>query len=89
MVSDSILRRPYLSARGDSTIEPIGRMTKPRANVASVASSDVIALPDGKNWAAKTLESSPYIVQSYHSMKLPIKPPITVLPMSLSSTSER
>jgi len=31
MLRDSIRRRPYLSAIGDSTIEPIGRIRKPTA----------------------------------------------------------
>jgi hypothetical protein len=34
-------------------------MTKPSAKVASVASSAVVAFPEGKNWPAKMLESRP------------------------------
>ena len=46
-------RRPLRSASQPKTKPPIGRMTKPTAKIASVASSASVGVSSAKNWAAK------------------------------------
>ena len=74
MVSVRPFLRPCRSAYAPSTAPPIGRMTNPTANTASVESRAAAGSAEGKNWLAKIGANALYTAQSTHSTALPMEP---------------
>src|ERR1700682_4402369 len=71
-------RRPDRSAYQPNSQPPSGRIRNPTAKIPAVFNSCAVGFSDGKNTLAKTILNAAEVYQSYHSIKLPSDPRITL-----------